>query len=230
MINIPIDAKVECTDGSCGKSTHVIVNPVNLKVTHFALKEKSLPDNPTRLVPVSKVSEATPKKITLSISKAEVARMSPFIVKRFVAQSSGKDSGYNPEQVYHCDYILGGTQIADAEAGSPYSASQHRGVQADYVISGKAYDSIDEEQVPKGELSIHSGMHIHATDGRMGRLDTLVLDPDTGEITYLMMREGHLWGKKNIAIPIAAVDYTDADEIHVNLDKDTIDNLPNIKT
>lgn len=229
MTNIPIDAKVQCTDGSCGKSTHVIVNPVNRKVTHFALKEKSLPDNPTRLVPVEKVTEATPKKITLSISKAQVARMSPFIVKHFVRQAEGADSGYDPAQVYHCDYVLGGTQITDMEAGSPYSASQHRGVQADYVVGGKDYDSVDEEQIPEGELSIHSGMHIHATDGRMGKLDTLMLDPESGEITHLLMREGHLWGKKDIAIPISAVDYTDASEIHVKLDKDAVHDLPTVK-
>lgn len=228
MINVPIDAKVKCTDGPCGKSTHVVVNPVNLRVTHFALREKSLPDNPTRLVSVDKVAAATQKEITLSCTKAEVAMMSPFILKRFVPQAAGADSGYDPEQVYHCDYVLRGTGVTDFEAGSPYSASSHRGVQADYVVGGKAYDSVDEEQVPKGEVSVHSGMHIHATDGRMGRLDTLVLDQETGAITHLLMREGHLWGKKDIAIPITAVDYADGDEIHVNLDKDAVHALPEV--
>lgn len=229
MTNIPIDAKVQCSDGSCGKSTHVIVNPVNMKVTHFALHEKSLPDNPTRLVPVEKVTEVTPKQITLSATKAQVARMSPFIIKRFVPQAAGKDSGYDPEQVYHCDYVLGGTQITDFEAGSPYSASQHRGVQADYVVGNKAYDSYDEEQLPTGEISVHSGMHVHATDGRMGILDTLVLDPDSGEITHLLMREGHLWGKKDIAIPVSAVELVEGDSVHVNLDKEAVEKLPVVK-
>ena len=56
MTNIPIHAKIECTDGDCGKSTNVIVNPVNHQLTHIVIEDKSLSDNPTRLVPVSKVS------------------------------------------------------------------------------------------------------------------------------------------------------------------------------
>ena len=29
MENVPISAQVKCTDGPCGKSTNVIVNPVS---------------------------------------------------------------------------------------------------------------------------------------------------------------------------------------------------------
>ena len=42
--DIPMDAKVQCTDGKCGKSTFVIVNPVKQAVTHFVVKYKKLPD------------------------------------------------------------------------------------------------------------------------------------------------------------------------------------------
>ncbi len=54
-MDIPIDAKVQCTDGKCGKSTYVIVNPVKRAVTHFVVKDKKLPENPDRLVPVEKI-------------------------------------------------------------------------------------------------------------------------------------------------------------------------------
>lgn len=42
MADFPIAAPVECTDGPCGKSTNVIVNPVNRKVTHVVVEDKSL--------------------------------------------------------------------------------------------------------------------------------------------------------------------------------------------
>ena len=35
MINIPINAEVTCTDGSCGESTILIVNPVNRSITQW---------------------------------------------------------------------------------------------------------------------------------------------------------------------------------------------------
>ena len=31
MIDIPLDAKVECTDGYAGQSSHVIINPIQRK-------------------------------------------------------------------------------------------------------------------------------------------------------------------------------------------------------
>ena len=69
-------------------------------------------------------------------------------------------------------------------------------------------------------------MHIEASDGKVGRLDALVLDPTSGDITHLLLREGHLWGKKDVAIPISAVDFCDADTVYLKLDKAAIKALP----
>jgi|GEM_PF-4607064 len=50
MKDIPINAKVECTDGPVGRSTNVVINPVTRKVTHIAVKGKHLSGNDTRLM------------------------------------------------------------------------------------------------------------------------------------------------------------------------------------
>jgi hypothetical protein len=83
MTDIPMKAKVVCSGGPCGQSTNVIVNPVNNKVTHFALRDKSLPNNPTRLVPAGMVADVSPQQITLTCSKADVADMPPFYCHQF---------------------------------------------------------------------------------------------------------------------------------------------------
>ena len=74
-MDIPIDAKVQCTDGQCGKSTFFIINPVMRIVTHFVVKDKRFPDNPDRLVPVAKIAEISGNLIHLDCTQAEVARM-----------------------------------------------------------------------------------------------------------------------------------------------------------
>jgi hypothetical protein len=79
-VNIPINAKVACTDGACGRSTNVVVNPVNRSVTHVAIEEKSLPDNPTRLVPVASVADVADDRITLNCTRVDVAKLGPFVV------------------------------------------------------------------------------------------------------------------------------------------------------
>ncbi len=197
MTDIAIKAKVECTDGPCGKSTYVIINPVNQKVTHFVLQDKHLPDNPTRLVPVGKVANATQEQITLNCTKADVAKMAPFLVSNFIRESApGK--AYASGEAYH----------------------------SEYVIDDTAYDEIQEMAIPEGELALHSGMKVEAMDGKVGKLDALVLEPSSGEVTNLLLREGHLWGKKDVAIPVSAVDFCDADTVYLKLDKADVKALP----
>ena len=200
MPDIPLQAKVQCSDGPCGKATNVIINPVTHVVSHLVVQDKHLPKYDTRLVPIDTVAETTPKQITLSCSKADVAAMQPFWVDHFV-QASGSGQAYS--------------------AGEAYSSQ--------YVYNDTAYDSVEAANLPKGELPIHAGMQVEASDGKVGKLDELVLDPQSGAITHIMLREGHLWGKKDVAISLADIDYFHGETIYLNQDKKAIKALPAVK-
>ena len=54
---------------------------------------------------------------------------------------------------------------------------------------------------------------------QVGKLDELVVDRQSGEITNVLMREGHLWGNKDLVIPVSAIDWVDADTVYLKLDK-----------
>ena len=43
-MEIPLQAKVECTDGVFGTSAYVLLNPVTDKVTHLVVKEEVSPN------------------------------------------------------------------------------------------------------------------------------------------------------------------------------------------
>ena len=77
-------------------------------------------------------------------------------------------------------------------------------------------------------VAICSGMHVAATDGKVGKLDELVLDPDSGDITHLLMRKGRLWGKRDVAVPASAVDYVEADTVHRNVDRAAVKAMPKL--
>ena len=201
MTNIPIAAPVECTDGPCGKSTQVIVNPVNRTVTHFVVEDSKLPDYATRLVPVAYVADATPERIQLSCTRADVARMGPFEVSDFI-----------PESPYGTAYT----------SGAAYTSR--------YVVDDTAYDEFREENVPAGELGLYSGMHVKARDGQVGRLDELVLDPNSGAITNLLMRKGHLWDTREIAVPVDVIDFVDGNTVYLKIDKSSVGDLPARRT
>lgn len=199
MEEIPVNTQVECTDGPCGKSTHVIINPINHEVTHVVVHDRHLPDNPTRLVPIAKVVSTSQTQINLNCSKADLAKLPPFIVEKYMQESA-------PGKAY--------------QSGAAYKFP--------YVVNDTAYTTVKERNVPAGELALSSGMQIKATDDKVGTLDELVLDPDSGDITHLLMRSGHLWGKKQVSIPISAVDDTDGQVIYLNLDKKAVGELPTL--
>jgi sporulation protein YlmC with PRC-barrel domain len=200
MTTLPINADVVCTDGACGKSTAVVLNPVSRLVTHIAIKDKKLPDGGTRLVPVSKVASATAKQITLNCAIEDVTKMAPFIVDDLIQET--------PED---------GAEVE----GGVYTSQ--------YVINNTGYDDIQQESIPNDEMALHSGMEVEASDGKIGKLDALVLDPKSGAVTDLLMRKGHLWGAKDITIPMANVDVVDGKTVYLKIDKAAVKALPATK-
>jgi sporulation protein YlmC with PRC-barrel domain len=201
MTDIPMNAKVQCTDGKCGKSTYVIVNPVKRAVTHFVVKYKKLPENPDRLVPVEKITDISGGLIHLNCTRKELAAMQPFTTTRFV-------------QKQEPDYI-----------GS-YMASDPNALTHPMVPYDTWVDTVPEVHIPHDELAVYRGMDVKTGEGKVGTVDELVVDPDSGDITHLLMRKGHLWGKKDVAIPVSAVDTVTADEVYLNIDNEAIKALP----
>ena len=83
------------------------------------------------------------------------------------------------------------------------------------------------DRVPIGEVQIRRHEHVHATDGAIGRVEGLVVD-DARHITHVLLQEGHLWGRKEVAIPVASLDRIDAHGIHFTLSKHEIADLPEL--
>ena len=83
------------------------------------------------------------------------------------------------------------------------------------------------DRVPAGGVEIRRGDHVHASDGRIGRVEGLVVDAG-GAITHVLLQEGHLWGRKEVAIPVSAVEGIDEEGVRVRLSKDEIAALPEV--
>ena len=72
--------------------------------------------------------------------------------------------------------------------------------------------------------SFRMGLGLGA-DGEIGQVEGFVVDPDGYRVTHVLLQEGHLWGRKEVAIPISAVTGVDAG-IRVNLTKEQVGELP----
>ena len=79
--------------------------------------------------------------------------------------------------------------------------------------------------LPPGEIGVQRGESVHASDGEVGKVEGLVVDSAQGHVTHVLLQEGHLWGRKQVSIPIASVEKID-DGITVNLTKREIEALP----
>jgi len=53
----------------------------------------------------------------------------------------------------------------------------------------------------------------------------LLADPGDHRVSHVLFQEGHLWGRKEVAIPISAVTGVE-DGIRLNITKQQVENLP----
>jgi hypothetical protein len=58
--------------------------------------------------------------------------------------------------------------------------------------------------VPEAEVEESRGDHVHATDGDIGQVHGLRVNPDTGEVLQVLLKR-HPWGHAELAIPIGKV-------------------------
>jgi len=202
-MEIPLNAQVVCTDGVCGHSAFVLINPVIDEVTHLVVRENSFP-NTERIVPVDWVAETIADTIQLRCSKAGLEKMDPFIVTRYIKDKM-------PEKFSR----YGGGMYGTSYYYLPYNAP-------DITIS----TSVEDQQIPPGELAVNRGTRVEATDGYVGKVDEFVVNPENCHITHLVMREGHLWGQKDVIIPLSAISDTRDDTVYLKLDKHQIESLP----
>lgn len=82
------------------------------------------------------------------------------------------------------------------------------------------------EQLPEGTIAVREGTAVRATDGKVGSLAMFLVDPTGGQITHFVLREGHLWSRKEATIPISDVDGIREKTIYLNIDKQAVGKLP----
>jgi sporulation protein YlmC with PRC-barrel domain len=167
------------------------------QVTHFVVEERG-PLRTERLVSVDRVVETTPDLVRLRCSKSELAAMQPFV-----------------ETEYH-------RMDRDTFVGGPYCGWYGW----PYVVLATVLMPAKYERVPPGELAVRRGARVKATDGQVGQMDEFLVDPTTRHITHLVVREGRLWGQKDVTIPISEIERAGEDTVYLKLDKHAIESLP----
>ena len=198
-----IGAEVSCSDGACGQVRRVVVDPAAEAVTHLVAGPEH-PHGLGRLVPVDLI-DAMAGEIRLRCTLAEFARLSWAKQTHFLPKS-GVYPGYAPGQVFPWPYYGVGARLA------PFH-------------TGNVQQTVTYHSVPLGEAEIRRGEPVHATDGDIGRVQGLVTGPRDHHVTHVLLQEGHVRGRKEVAIPVSAVAST-GDGIQLTITKQEVQDLP----
>ena len=88
--------------------------------------------------------------------------------------------------------------------------------------------AVKHESIPADELAVRRGAWVEATDGIVGRVDEFLMDPENDHITHLVLREGHIWGQKDVTIPVSEIERIEENTVQLKINKREIEALPAI--
>jgi len=195
-MEIPLGVDVLCENKSCGLSMAVVVNPITDQVTHIVVKEAHSPHT-ERILPACAIRRSGPNDLVLTVTKEDLAAAEPFVESYYIRTT--------------VDRYAGGITF-----GMPYVT---RTTEPRYVAE-------KTEAIPPGEVAIHRTARVVATDGPIGKVDEFIVQNDDCHVTHLMMREGHLWGRRDVAIPVSRIDRMNDETVYLTLSKKEVGELP----
>jgi hypothetical protein len=207
-----IGAEVTCGEEVCGELVRVVLDPVARALTHLVVEPRHRQVQ-GRLVPIGLVQEAS-EKIRLSCTSAEFDALEDAEETTFLAEGN-EQMGYGAGEVYAWPYYGLGAGAGGMGLGGLGMAGAPQ-----FTIS---------DRVPKGEVEVRRGEPVHATDGDIGRVRGLVIDPGDHHVTHVLLDDGHLWGKREITIPIGAVKEVTEEGVTLSLSRDQVRDLPPVQ-
>jgi sporulation protein YlmC with PRC-barrel domain len=211
---LTIGSEVWCSDDVCGDLKRVVIDPVGRVLTHLVVAPQDGP-GPGRVVPIDLVDPTT-REIRLRCTMADFEKLEEAESTRFISGAEGPWD-YGQEDMLSWPYYglwLGGGMAGGSMGGMGASAGTNPGAH-----------EVTYDRVPVGEVQVRRGEHVHATDGDIGKVQGLVIDPRDHHVTHVLLDEGHLWGHKRVAIPIGSVTGVE-DGVRLGLTKDEVRDLP----
>jgi sporulation protein YlmC with PRC-barrel domain len=202
-MDIPIHANVSCYDGVVGKSSYIIFDLVTEQATHFVVKTKK--HDQQFLVPLDKVMDSDRTVILLDCHKDDVFRFPLFQETYFNGHDAYESSPPVPSLGIAASYTL----------YHPYRTAE----------SGTHNL---EDEASRTQLAVNKGAKVLATDGEVGKIDEVIIDPESHRVTHLVLRQHNLLDKWIVTIPVSEIENAEMDAVYLKLDKHAVKELPTV--
>ena len=206
-MRLDLGCSVHCTDAAFGELADVIVDPISRRVTHLVVEPHGHHER-ARLVPIARAHPAD-VGLALDYSIAEVEALEPLQESAYVR--AGELVVADP------DWDIG-TQ--DVLALPVYQELNGMGT----AIDPDPHVMVSYDRIPKHEVEIRRSSAVFSTDGHhLGHVEGFLVG--SGETADIVLERGHLWGRREVVIPAAAVERVQNDSITLSLTKEQVGEL-----
>ena len=202
-----IGARVHCGRQPYGHLVRMVLDPVARRLTHLVV-DPGHGRGQERLVPLELVDTAAadPGGIRLTCDGEGFEALDAAEETEFLPGE--EERGYGPEQMVPWPSYGQGAGIGDPGLLTPLDSGP-----------------VVRDQVPAGEVQLCRGDRVEAADGPVGHVTGLLAAPGGGQLTHLLLAEGHLWGRRTVAVPIGTVTWADG-AVRTTLTRRELGELP----
>ena len=204
-----IGAKASASDGVCGEVSRLIMDPVALTVTHLVIEPKHRRRVQADLFPCTLWIRRPARSGCAVASRNSTSSIPP----RRPSWRRGSITG------------AATARLRRSRVTAAWAAIWGRSGMGIGMGVGHSTPVVVHDVVPLGETDVQRGESVHALDGEIGKVQGFVVDPGDNHVTHVLLQEGHLWGRKEVSIPISAVIGVDAG-IRLNITKKQVEDLP----
>jgi sporulation protein YlmC with PRC-barrel domain len=219
-MRLDLGSPVRASDGDYGELADLVIDPIKKRITHLVVQPEHRHDL-ARLVPIERAQalDESSGAIKLDYTLAEINELDTLQKSAYLRV--GEVPVEDPDWEVGIENLL----------ALPYYESLTPGGGLGTTMPSMLYDDHMTEiydRVPKDRIEIRRASAVISSDDHdLGHVDGFVVDSEDG-ITHLLLQHGHLWGKREVTIPIGAVANIANDEVTLSLTKDEVGDLKSV--
>ena len=211
-MRIELGCPVHCSDDAFGELADVVIDPGARRVTHLVVQPHERHDL-ARLVPIgrARLGAGSGDPISLDVTVGELNEVEPLHDMAYVRLG---------ERPLASSWDVGIQEISQMPlSGSLGVNALGAGMEP---IGFDAHGTLSYDRIPKGTVEVRRASEVTSSDGHhVGHVVGFMID-ERQQIAQLVVEHGHLWGKREIAIPIGSIDRIESDEVVLAVSHDLV--------
>ena len=204
QLHFDIGAKVYCGEESCGKLHKVVIDPHTNQVTDLVV-ERGFLKKTDHVLPVSAVERTKDHSIYLDVAADEIEDYPEYREVEFMEP----EPGWGQVEEYKAEQTV-------------CRPSAHMPICPEPVVPRIRHRT--HEGVPGVKKVLEAGTPVETVDGDFGKVDHVLVDSRSGQITYLVVRKGLI--PEYPVIPIEMIENVGERGVFIKKREEELEDLP----